>query len=241
MNGWIKLHRKIVNWEWFSDSQTFHVFMYLLIHACQKEKKWRGISVKRGQVITGRKSMAKTLGITEQSIRTCINRLKSTSELTIKTTNRYSVITLVNFEKYQLIDTLSTNQSTSQSPTTNQQLTTSKEDKNIEEVKGRESLFEKFWSQYGKNIDRDICFEKFLGLPQADVDKIFLTLPTYVASTPKLRFRQKPETYLNKKSWNNTISTTEIKNDMYIIGDDGYVIPKTTEEQRKIYEREAYT
>lgn len=54
MSGWIKLHRKITEWEWYSDANTFRVFMHLLLTANYEDKRWRNIDVKRGQIITGR-------------------------------------------------------------------------------------------------------------------------------------------------------------------------------------------
>jgi predicted transcriptional regulator len=83
-------------------------------------------------------SLAENTGITEQTIRTCLNRLKSTNEITIKVTNKYSIITICNYESYQLINNI-TNQQINQQPnqqltinqpTTNQQLTTNKNEEN---------------------------------------------------------------------------------------------------------------
>lgn len=101
MEGWIKLHRKTLTWEWFRDSQTVHLFIYLLLSANHEDRKWKGITVKRGQLITGRNALSEATGISVRSIRTCLNKLKSTNELTIKTTNKFSIITICNYEEYQ--------------------------------------------------------------------------------------------------------------------------------------------
>ena len=69
--------------------------------------------------------MAKQTGISERSIRTCLENLKATNELTIKTTNQFSVITIVNYEKYQIKG----DEATSKPPTSDQQPTTSKNNK----------------------------------------------------------------------------------------------------------------
>jgi len=78
-SGWIKLHRKIVEWEWFQDSDTFRLFLYLILKANHREKQWKGITISRGQLVTGRKMLSRELGISEQTVRTCLKRLKSTS------------------------------------------------------------------------------------------------------------------------------------------------------------------
>jgi len=121
--GWIKLHRKFSDWEWYQDSKMVHLFIHLLIIANHKDNNWQGVEIKRGQLITGRKKLSEETGISEQSIRTCLNKLKMTNELTIKSTNKYSIITICNYDKYQSILLLPDHQINQQS---NQQ-TTSKQ------------------------------------------------------------------------------------------------------------------
>jgi hypothetical protein len=132
-NGWIKLHRQFQKWEWYADSHTVHLFVHLLLSANHEEGRWKGITIKRGQFVTGRKQLHSQTHISEQTLRTCLERLKSTNEITIQVTNRFSVITITNYEKYQQSDFEVTSKSTSQltnnQPATNQQLTTNKKDK----------------------------------------------------------------------------------------------------------------
>ena len=63
--------------------------------------KWMGRTIKAGQVVIGTNQMAKELGFSRQQIRTAINKLKSTNEITTETTNKYTIVTLVNWEEYQ--------------------------------------------------------------------------------------------------------------------------------------------
>lgn len=99
--GYIKLHRKMLTWEWYTDINTKAVFLHCLFKANWKDGRYRGQIIKRGSFVTGRKKLAKELGLTEREIRTALEHLKSTNELTIKTTNRYSIITVVNYGLYQ--------------------------------------------------------------------------------------------------------------------------------------------
>jgi len=101
MNGWIKLHRKFLKWEWMTKPDMVVVFLYLLLSANSEDGQWQGITIKRGQVITGRKIMSKNLKISEQKCRYCVERLKSTNEITSQATNRYTIITIVKYEDYQ--------------------------------------------------------------------------------------------------------------------------------------------
>lgn len=144
MVGWIKIHRKLQSWEWYTDSQVVHLFLHFLLEANHEDRKWKGVMIKRGQLIFGRKRASETLGISEQSIRTCITRLKSTNEITTKSTNKFTLVTIVNYDQYQVEDKKSTSKSTSENaneqPTTNQQLTTPKELKNTTNVVGGHPL-----------------------------------------------------------------------------------------------------
>ena len=128
--GWIKLHRRITQWEWYTHSETLHLFLHLVLNANHKDRQWRGIEVKRGQIIVGRRKLSHDTGLSEQSIRTSLKRLKSTHELTTKSTNQHSLITICNYDTYNNNDILSTSNSTSKRPTINQQLTTNKNVKN---------------------------------------------------------------------------------------------------------------
>ena len=102
--GWIKLHRKMKDWEWYNDANTFRLFIHILLEANHEDHKWRGILVKKGTFITGRKSLAKSLNISQRSIRTSLNKLKSTNEIAIKTTNKYSISQVQKWEMYQQND-----------------------------------------------------------------------------------------------------------------------------------------
>ena len=103
MAGFIKLHRKMKKWGWYKDPNTFRVFVHLLLSASYKEVDYRGHHIMPGQVVCGRKQLAEELGLGEQTIRTALNHLKSTNEVAIKSTNKFSIVTIVNWAKYQCL------------------------------------------------------------------------------------------------------------------------------------------
>lgn len=103
-NGWIKLHRKILDWEWFTSPSTLQLFIYLLLRANKEDKKWRGILIKRGQLVTSVATISEETKLSTQQVRTSLNRLKSTNEITSKTTNRFTLITVCKYESYQLYE-----------------------------------------------------------------------------------------------------------------------------------------
>lgn len=102
MEGWIKLHRKMINWEWYNDINVKVVFLHLLLTANHEDKKWQGIEIKRGQKITSLSHLAEETKLSVKQIRNVLNKLKSTGEITIKGTNKYTIITIVKYNDYQL-------------------------------------------------------------------------------------------------------------------------------------------
>lgn len=135
MASWIKIFRELLQWEWFQKAEMVQLFIYLLLKANCVDKQWQGITIKRGQLATSNATIRQDLRLSEQQIRTCIKRLISTGEITYKSTNRYVVITICNYDKYQEVggttNEQTNNQSTGEQRAINEQSTTTKEIKNI--------------------------------------------------------------------------------------------------------------
>ena len=132
MEGWICLYRKILDWQWYSDKNVRLVFIHLLLKANHKKRKWQNIEIEKGQLITSYGNLATEIGITTQQIRTALNKLKSTGEITIKATNKYTLINIENYGFYQSTEqennkqdnTQNNNQITNNQQTNNKQITT---------------------------------------------------------------------------------------------------------------------
>lgn len=104
MNGWIKLHRKILDWGWYSDIKTRVVFIHLLLIANFEERHYLGKLIKRGDCVICINALAKQTNLTPMQVRTALNHLKSTNDITIKTTNKYSIVTICKFDSYQVFE-----------------------------------------------------------------------------------------------------------------------------------------
>lgn len=177
MDGWIKLHRKLTEWEWYSDINVKTLFIHLLLTANHKDQKWKGIEIKRGQKLTSIEHLSKEIGLTYQQTRTAINKLKSTGEITSKTTNKYSLISVEKYNDYQICteknneqitNNLTTNQQ-SNNKQTNNQITTNKNDKNIKNEKKEKNVY---------NIVK--CYEENIGmLNPASAEIIFSYLDDF--------------------------------------------------------------
>ena len=128
LNGFIKLFRKFKAWGWYQDYVVKDVFIHLLLSANFVTTSWNGRRLKKGQLVTSTLQLAAELGFSRQQVRTAINKLKSTNEITTESTNKYTIITIVNWRDYQGDTIFSTNTLTNtatiEQPTSNQQATT---------------------------------------------------------------------------------------------------------------------
>lgn len=163
---YIKIFRKMLGWGWYGDTNTFRVFMHILLNANYKESEFRGHKIPAGACVFGRKAWAKELGLSERQIRTALEHLKSTNEVTTKATNKFTIIHVENWGFWQIEEgkatTKTTNKKSNERPTTDQQPTTSKESKKvrntttptIEEVRA-------YVSENNLNIDADYFYKYY--------------------------------------------------------------------------------
>ena len=101
-NGnWIKLNRAILDWEWYDDVNVARVFIHLLLTANYEPKNWHGIQIERGQRVISIGGLAEETGLTVRQTRTALDKLKSTGELTSRATNKYTLVTIENYSKFQ--------------------------------------------------------------------------------------------------------------------------------------------
>lgn len=127
-NGFITLDRKILKWEWYDDPNTFRLFLHLLLTVNWSDQKWHGETIQRGSRVTSYQKLADELKLTVQQVRTAIEHLESTKEITRKSTSKYQIITVVNYGKYQDLNVesnkVSNKQITSKQQASNKQVTT---------------------------------------------------------------------------------------------------------------------
>ncbi len=175
MNGWIKLHRKFLDTSIHSNPNCVALVIYCLLKANYEDNKiiWNGreMTVRRGQFVSGRLNMHLATGISIQTLRTCLNILVNTEFLTIKSTNKFSIISICKYNEYQILEN-ETNQQTNKQltnnqQTTNKQLTTDKKDKKDKKEEGPSTScrFQKPTSaevsEYARSIDFVLDGDKF--------------------------------------------------------------------------------
>lgn len=207
MSGWISLHRDITKWEWYDDVNTCRVFIHCLLRANHEPAKWRGIDIDRGQFISSLSKLATETNLTVKQIRTSISKLNKTGEVASQGHAQHTVFTVKNYDKYQGEGKLSGTASASEGQAKGKRGATNNKDnnkKNEEEVI-TPSRFDEFWDLYGKKSDRSKCETKFNKLDEKQIELIFERLPSYIQSTPEVKFRKNPLTWLNGECWNDEI------------------------------------
>ncbi len=211
MSGWIKLHRGIIDWEWYDDINTSRLFLHLLLIANHKDKNWRGILIKKGQKLTSQIKLADETGLTRQQVRSSLNKLKSTNDITIETSSQSTVITVINWNKYQTqpAEQPTDNQRvTNEQPTDNQRITTNKKVKNEKNEKNEDILFDEFWEIYPKKVDKKPTATKWKSLKITE--EVFTQIQKHLsmayAQTEK-QFIPSPKVYLNNEKWTDEVIT----------------------------------
>jgi len=231
-SGWVCLHRKMLDWEWFSDHNTFRLFTILLLMANHKDRKWRGIDVPKGSLITGRDALALKTGLSVRQVRTVLNKLKSTNDIAIKTNTKYSMISITNWDMYQSIDQhndqLATNHrpASDQPPTTNNNETIKPLNKKEitladDEKKERASenkpkpeaiAFDDFYKKYPIKKSKTPAMKKWKLLSDEKRKLAINGIEKYKASVPEGISFVHPSTYLSQERWTDEVTIEKSNN-----------------------------
>jgi len=138
-SGWISIHRKLLNNPIFDNANALKVWVWCLLKAGFTEKDtYLGlvkIHLEKGQFIFGRHTASVELKMKPSTVWSYMLLLKGDSYLDIKTTNKYSIVTILNWNEYQKNDSKSDNRMT----TDRQQNDTNNKD-NKENKENRETL-----------------------------------------------------------------------------------------------------
>lgn len=100
-NNFIKLSRKILDWDWYTDEHTKTLFIHCLLKANWKKGNFKGVTVNRGEFITSLQNLANETKLTVKQVRTAINHLELTGEIESKNIKLGRLIVVVNYDLYQ--------------------------------------------------------------------------------------------------------------------------------------------
>jgi len=226
MQGFIKIHRKFLEWEWATEPNMTHFLLYCILKANWEDDSWKGKMINRGQFTSGIYELSSESGLTVQQVRTCIKRLVASGEITVKSTNKYTLYTIVKYEKFQHDPNKLTNeQQTNNKQITNeqQQLKEVKEDKEVKEKNKTiqketdlflEDNFTEFWEVYPRKIDKKKAKAAYAtAIKDSDPNEIFLGASCYFAYCVGNKTEQQhikhPTTWLNGNCWENEYAGAE--------------------------------
>lgn len=206
--GWIKIDRKLLEWEWYKDANTIRLFLHLLLKANFKDTKYMGMLVERGSLITKISELSEQLSLSKQQIRTSLEKLKKSGIINTQTTNKFTVVTIVNYTLYQESETqtqqINSKQLTNEQQTSNKQITRlDKERKNEKNDKNNIINYTEVVNMYN-----EICISlPKVRLPLSDTRKrsIKARLNKYSLEDIKLAFEKTQDSDFlkgaNDKNW----------------------------------------
>lgn len=235
MDGWIKLHRAVVDSAVFDDAEVLKVWIWLLCNVSYEDHEiiYGGsvVQIKKGQLITGRKKLAQQLKMSESKVYRALNLLEALGNVNIKPNNRFSLITLINWAKYQDDVQKVNSQTTAGQQPDNSQTTAGQHNKrNIEsnniynnissarahareEDDNTNRYFETFWNAYPKKCGYDKALTAFSKLnPDSELlDTMLKAIAEQKLSRQwqNVQYIPNPATWINGRRWNDKLSMAD--------------------------------
>lgn len=160
MADYVKIDRKMLDWEWYRNINTKVLFLHMLLKANWKEGRFENKVVPRGSFVSSVKKLSEETDLTEREIRTAISHLKTTGEVTSKSYPKYTVFTVKNYDKYQTTDKQNDKQVTSKRQTNDKRTTTIEERKKERKEEDIPPIspatrFDDFWTAYPKQVKQE--------------------------------------------------------------------------------------
>ena len=158
-NEYIKLFRRLLKWEWYTDVNTTKLFLHCLLKANLKDGSWHGYKYKRGQFITSLASLARETGLTVKEVRTALKHLERTGEVASWHDSKIRIITVKSYDQYQQAGKPMGKQGASKGQAAGKQGATdirrirSKEDKEDKEIDLRSELTQQELEEGGWGFD----------------------------------------------------------------------------------------
>lgn len=220
MGNFIKIDRKILQWEWYKNEHTKNVFFHCLLKAYWKDKKIEGKIIPRGSFVSSIGKIAEELDLTPMEVRTALKHLKLTNEVTSKGTNKNTLFTVTNYDLYQTKEQTEqqtdNEQTTIKEQTINNPLTTNEEskednkDKNNKDIHNvqkelkkadAKALFEKLWKLYpvkkGKGQVSDTAKIRLLKIGEEELLRAIDRYKTELEKDSDWRKPQNGSTFFN--------------------------------------------
>lgn len=211
--GWVKLYRSVVEKGWLTNHKLWVFWCYCLLKATHKETTailgYQQVKLMPGQFVFGRRKASKETKLSEQEIRTAVATLKTNQNLTIKSTNKYSIISIVNWSTYQEAVSQNDHQ-------INQQLTNNQPHTRSKEVKNKEysPSFLRFYDTYPLGGGKYAAWETWqkLGIENGTFELIITAIEKQKGHKVALKAAGEfcpewplPKTWLRQRRWEDEL------------------------------------
>lgn len=215
--GFVKLHRKFLEWEWSHDSLAVHLWVTLLLVANWKEGKWEGRKIKPGQWVGSKQKLAILAGLKPKqfkSVERKLEKLAATGCIRIERVDRStksgSIVTICNWDTYQHGTCDVDEEMTEKCLKNDEEVSPIKEGNNIIKKKYNDR-FLKFWSSYPRKIGKDKAWQvwKRKQSDMPDLDTLLAAVAAWAASEEWQKdggqYVPHPTTWLNRAGWEDEI------------------------------------
>jgi len=193
-NNKIILDRSLLSWEWYEDVNAFRLFMHCVLKASPIDTIKRGVNIKKGTLSISANRLSIELAQSVAKIRLSIRKLESTGEITTTANNKFTTITVTNYDSFVLND---------------EQIDPIKADKRkaqtVDKSSDDLSEFDLVWEIYDRKGNKKTSQLRFSKLTAKQKKLMSIHLPKYIISTPDKRFRKNLESYINLECWNDEI------------------------------------
>lgn len=190
LNGWIKIHRSLLEWEWWDDANMVRAYMYILLAANTTPYRWHGMEFEAGTFVTSLMRMACSMGLSLHQTRLVLERMVRTGEIALETTNKYTVVHVCNWDKYQQENGT---QMACERQTDGKQMATDKEIKNTrnnntpcvrvqeqqlpvelqaENKHNKPALTLQLLGNIREKVDKEKCVKKYAKIPEKNVQPL---------------------------------------------------------------------
>ena len=215
MNGaWLKLYRRSIDSQVFSDPHLWHLFCWCLLRANWKEGFFQGVQIEPGSFATGRDAAAESLGVSPSAFYRRLKRLEEMRIIEIKANNRFTVISVVKWSFFQNNEQQENNQRTTSDTTSEQPANTIEEGNKSRREEGKKKVstssdFDQWYSLYPKKVGKGAAAKAY-----AKAVKSISPAELLAASIPRLaelakrdpQFIPHPATWLNSGGWQDDIT-----------------------------------
>ena len=199
MSGWIKIHRKFLDWQWFEKPEAVQLFVYMLLKANHKDGNWQGQEIKKGQFITSAQTISNDTKLSLQVVRTLLKKFELTNEIIVKSTNKFTMLTICKYECYQDENEDANKPITNNQQTTNKQSTTNKNEK---KEKNEKEVILDSWIQYRKSAKKT--------LTQQSIKSILVKMENYTNEQCKFVINKSIEQGWQGLFWDNIQTIQEV-------------------------------